>query len=151
VQLEDETQTGTEGGKLRDQLEQALADVKRLKDENHRYKTTEVLTAKGFDLVQPEDLDGVKAEEIEARAKEIQDKRVQLQTDLLRKALEKQGFQGEQLDEMVTAFAGTKQSESEEADQVKRARQAGAAEGTPAPKVDTQKLTGLEAIRAGIK
>lgn len=136
---------------LRSKLEAALKENRKLQSDVNQFRAKETLAAKGFDLVKPEDLNGVKPDEIEARAEQIQNERKQLQQDLLRDALKKQGYDGEALDEMLSGFAADKSAETTEAEQVAQARALGHAAGKPAPLVDTSKLHGLDAIRAGLK
>lgn len=63
------------GKELREKLESAIAESKRLQEENKRLAATVVIKDQGLDRVKPEDLLDVPSDELEAKAKEIQEAR----------------------------------------------------------------------------
>lgn len=148
---EDGQEGQADGGKLRRKLEKALEDNRKLAERVRTHEVKQVLTEKGFDLVTPDDLSGVDLDEIEAKAAEIQERNQKLQGDLLRKALQAKGFEGEDLDEMVESIAGAKTAEQADEDATKRAQSLGRVDSTTSPRVDPSKLHGIDAISAGIR
>jgi phosphopantothenoylcysteine synthetase/decarboxylase len=138
------------GGALREKLEEAIKQNRELQTEVTSHRAKDVLEAKGYDLVKPEDLSGVSADKLEARAKEIQAEREALQTELLTKALEKQGFAGKELDEILAEAVGQREAATPTAQAISRARSLGTG-GDPVPEVNAEKLHGFDAVRAGLE
>lgn len=148
---EDEDLGGQSGGQLRAKLEEALQTNKALAEENTLYKARDVLTEKGFDLVKAEDLKGVAPDKIEEHASKLQQDRKTLQENLLRDALSKQGFEGDELDAALQRMVGEQTQASEEAEATRRVREAGSVQGSPVPRVNPEKLHGYDAIRAAME
>lgn len=73
---DDLTDDAESGGTLRRKLEEALSLNKELTAQVASFKATQVISDQGFDLVKPEDLQGVPLEEVEARAQALQEERV---------------------------------------------------------------------------
>lgn len=146
-ELDEEDESSAKG--LRAQLEQALSTNRQLADENSTMKTEKVLTAKGFSLVKPEDLKGVAAADVEAKAKTIQEEREKLQSDLLRAALQSRGIEGDDLEDMLSEMVTTS-PEDETVEATKRVRSLSGVESRPAPRVDMTKLHGEQAIEAAL-
>lgn len=140
-----------DAGTLREQLEEALAESKEARQELHRYKVREVLESEGFDLVKAEDLEDVKLSKVKDKAAEIQSQRQGQQEELLRKALEARGIEGEDLEDLVSGLRSRRDEEDEEVQALKRARQATGAPARPVPSVNPDKLHGYDAIRASFK
>lgn len=138
------------GGALRERLEESIRQGRQMQTELTAYRAKDVLAEKGFDLVKPEDLKDVTPEKIEARAQEIQAERETLQQELLTKALEKQGFKGDELDEMVQAAVAQRDASQSKAEAVGRVRSLGNG-GTPIPDVDPEKLHGFDAMKFAIE
>lgn len=134
------------GSGLRQQLEEALATNRTLTERLTTYEARDVLSGKGFDLVKPEELKGIALDQIEAKASELQQERQAMQEDLLRNVLEKQGYEGDALEEMVSEMVARKDAETEQAEATARVR--GLPAGTRTPKIDPSKLEGFDAIRA---
>lgn len=149
--IDDDDEGGQSGGKLRQKLESVLRENGDLKGEVSRYKARDVLTEKGFTLVKPEDLDGVAASDIEAKAQTIQQERQKQQEDLLRDALGRKGYEGDELEEMLADMIDDTTKGTEEADQSRRVRSLGRVESKPVPRVDPSRVHGYDAIKAGIE
>ncbi len=66
------------GSSLRRKLESTLAQNKELTEQVATFKATQVISDNGFDLVNPTDLTGVPLDELEARAKALQEERVEV-------------------------------------------------------------------------
>lgn len=139
------------GGKLREKLEQSIAEIKRLNGELSTFKAKDFLVEKGLSLVKPEDLTGVDPDKFEEHAAKVQEDRRALQESLLREVLERQGYEGDELDVALAQMAGEKTKDSEDAEATRRMRAAGSAEGTPVPRVDPSKLIGVDAMRAAFE
>lgn len=128
----DEIET-TEGGRgLRQRLEAALAENRTLSDENVGLKSLKVIEEHGLSLVKPEDLAGVAAGELEEKARQIQEDRVEQQRQLARSVFEQKGLSGDELDAAVDDFLqvpdGAQQVES---DRWGRVRDLAGAKGDP--------------------
>ena len=93
-----------DGSTLRKKLEQALEENKNLAQENATFKATDVIGKHGFSLVKPEDLSGVAADQIEAKAKELQEQREGERTEMVRSVLQGKGLEGPELDKAVEDF-----------------------------------------------
>lgn len=150
-EFDEEDLDGQAGGPLRAKLEEVLSTNKTLTEQLGIYQARDLLVEKGFDLVKAEDLKGVTPDKFEETAAKIQQDRRELQESLLRDALERQGFSGEELDDAVKRMVSEQSRETADAEATRRARLAGAAEGTPIPRVDPSKLHGYDAIRAAVE
>lgn len=147
----DDDLDGQDGGTLRKKLEDALAVNKRQSTELSTYKAKEFLVEKGLDLVKAEDLNGVAPDKFEEHATKVQQDRLAQQQELLRDALVKRGYEGEDLEEALAEVVSDNTKATAEADATRRIRAAGSAQAAPIPRVDTSKLTGFDAIRAGVE
>lgn len=145
---DDEQETGTEsGGSLRAKLESEIAANKELKSELAVFKARAVISEKGFDLVEPEELKGVSPDEVETKAEELQAQRLELAQRVLGKTL---GIEDPDLDlnEALKQLAG-KASGSEGESALGRARQLNQVTGEPVGSRNPYEgLSGPERIRA---
>lgn len=140
---------GDSSGKgLRAQLEAALKRNRNLEAKVRKTELSELLTTKGFDLVKADDLAGVEDSELETRAKKIQDERIELQAELLRKALGSTGLEGDDLEALVTQTIASRKPEV--ADTVGRVKNLSGVPGTPASLIDSDQLHGRSAIEFGL-
>lgn len=113
------------------------------------YKAKDLISAKGFTTVKPEELITVAEDEREAHAKKLHEERQGMQRDLLRQALKGQyPDDDETLEEMVSELLGEKAQTSAEGQQVERARELGHIDSKPAPLIDTRNLHTEAAIAA---
>lgn len=135
---------------LRAKLEEALASNASLTEKLSVHEVKGVLEAKGYHLVRPEDLRGVPLQEVESKAEAIQKDRLEMQQQLTVDALTKLGIDPAEIERLTTESAQRDQ-EPPEAEQLRRVRGLGRLGGEPAHGVDTTKLHGLNAIRAGMK
>lgn len=91
-----------QGGKgLRAILEEALAENRNLTQENTSFRASKVLEENGLDLVKPEDLAGVAADEMETKAQELQEQRQQERLETVKAVLADKGLEGDDLDAAV--------------------------------------------------
>lgn len=139
------------GGKLRQKLEQTIADNKALTERLSVHDAREFLADKGMTLVKPEDLKGIAPDQFEAHATKVQEDRRTMQEDLLREALGRQGLDGEELDEALANMVAKQAPQTEDAEATQRARLVGSVAGTPVPRIDPSKVVGFDAIKAGIE
>ena len=138
---------GTEGGRLRAQLEEALQVNKQMKSKLTGYEVQAFLGSGQFDLVKPDDLSGVDPSKREETAKEIQADRQEQQRTLLKSALSKQGFDEETIEQMVNGEVAANPDQGA-AEATQRIRDVGRFSAQPPPKVDMTRVTGIDAIRA---
>lgn len=149
---DEELGEGTGGGKLRAKLEESLEAQRALTERLSTYEAREYLEGKDdLSLVKPEDLKGVAAHERDAKAQSVQQERQTLQEELLRDALQRQGLEGDDLADALAELVAEHTQHSEDAEKSRRMRSAGNVDAKPAPRVDTSKLSGFDAIRAGVE
>ena len=132
------------GGQLRQQLEQALNENKKLSKELRVERTQRVLGTGQFTLVSESDLSDVELDEVEKRAAQLQEDRSKQKDDLLRTALKDRGLD----DEAIEAFIANGSESTEEqsaAEVIGRMRNSKNLDGTPVSKVRPE-LEGLDAI-----
>jgi hypothetical protein len=126
------------GSQLRAQLETTISERDRYKAEVAQLKAEKVISTGGYELVSAEDLRGVEPENIEARAKALQDERAGIYRKGIESRFRQQGLTGEELDQAVEEFM-TGQPEqngvatSDEAAAYGRARNSGATGSQTAP------------------
>src|SRR5690242_15425922 len=103
------------GGQLRQTLEQTLAELATLKDENHTLKVTTVLKEKGWgDLLSADDLKGIPADKVDTEGQKVYEAKRTEQEAILRKALESHGMDE---DDITAFFEGAKSSEKSDPDE----------------------------------
>lgn len=138
-----------EGGKgLRRILEDAIAETREVRKENVRLRSRDVIQEQGLSLVKPEDLEGVSSDELVERAQAVQEERLSAQKDLARDVFARKGLEGEELDKAVEEFIAAPEGAD---DAYQRVRSVASAGGTVVPVVDSTKLHGIDAIKAGLK
>lgn len=140
---------------LRKKLEAAIKTNKTLTEENSKFKAKDVIEAKGFTLVKPEDLAGVALDKIEEHAEKLHTERKQVQADLAKDIFERQGLEGEELDQAVETFmAGKVPEQSSPGDDAARrfegVRALDRENATPVSQDDASKLHGKDAIAHGL-
>ncbi len=101
------------GGVLRSKLEEALQKNEKLEKQVVTSRATAAIGEHGYSLVEPEDLVGVPPDKVEAKAKELQEQRLEARTEMVRSVLEEQGLEGDELDEAVIGFLGDPQETTE--------------------------------------
>ena len=94
------------GGILRKKLEEALAENESLAKQVVTSRADTAIREHGYGLVKPEDLVGVAPNQVEAKAKELQEQRTEARADMVRGVFEERGFEGDELDEAVLDFLG---------------------------------------------
>ena len=97
------------GGVLRSKLEEALQKNETLEKQVVTSRATAAIGEHGYGLVKPEDLVGVPPDKVEAKAKELQEQRLEARSETVRSVLEERGLEGDELDEAVTEFLGDPQ------------------------------------------
>ena len=109
------------GSTLRTKLEEALAENRRLSERLVTLEAEKVIEAHGKGLVKPEDLKGVRPDQLEARVKELAEQRLEERKSVVREILEAQGLTGEELDAAVEDFlagrGSTREAEPEPEDE----------------------------------
>lgn len=149
-----ENESGS-GSKLREKLEETLSTNKELMKELAFYKAKDVINAKGFNLVKPEDLEGVALDKLEERAEALQAERQDLQKSLVQDIFKKQGLEGEELEAAVQAFIGGEVTpptgeSTEAAETVERVRSLQGIDSLPAATTPPSQLHGIQAIEYGL-
>lgn len=96
-----------DGGTLRKKLEEALAENRRLSEAIVTAKAEKAISEHGKGLVKTEDLKGVAPDEVEAKVKEIAERRLQERRDVIRDVLQaRDGLEGDELEAAVDEFLG---------------------------------------------
>lgn len=141
-----------EGGSgLRRKLEETLRKNREYANELSALRAQSLIGSEGFDLVKPEDLQGVvDPEEMRAKAKQLQEERAAEQESLLRATLARKGLEGEALDQAVADLLGVGESQTQDGafGRVNETLKAG---GAAAPIVNPQELHGVAAIEHGLE
>lgn len=156
TQLIDKTAGGdSESGKgLRKRLTAVLDENRELRKEVVTSKAAALIASKGYDLVEVKDLaEDTPIDQIEAKLESLQKDRTDILAKGLRLQFAKQGVAEDEIEAQVTDFlAGrvTSDTPDPEAEQFERVRELAGIAGTPVPMVNTSKLHGGDAIRAGL-
>lgn len=138
-----------DGRGLRSRLEETLLEKRQMSERLAVLEAKEVLQENGFDLVKPEDLKGVAAQDVKSHAEKLQQERAALQDELLRKALERQGYKGEELEDAMQDLARDRAKSKGEASVLARAKSLGEG-GEMITDVNPEKVHGYDAIVAGL-
>ena len=101
------------GSFLRTTLEEALERNKALEQIATTAAATTALSGDSYGLVKPEDLVGVPPEQVEAKAKELQEQRLETRTLAVRSVLEERGLEGEELETTLKGVIGNAEQTSE--------------------------------------
>ena len=144
----EEPEAGEEesGGSLRRKLESEIAAKKELMNELAALKAKAVISEKGFDLVNPEDLKGVAPAEVEARAEALQQERLEVAQRYLGNVLGIQDVDGD-VAEALKGLIGKDGKPSAEG--LSRARELNSISGDPVSRRDPHEgATGPARIRA---
>lgn len=151
---EDEQPTGSA---LRQKLEEALGQNKALASELAKLKARDVITTRGLDLVEPDDLAGVSVDQLEERAQALQEQRLGVVRRYMERQFRSSGLDGEDLDAAVeAALKGDGPGVAEGGDdpeiveRFSRVRELGSVGGRPAPVQNLDKLHGFDAIEAAL-
>lgn len=140
------------GSKLRQLLQKEIASRRKAEDELTTYKVKDVLSVEGFDLVKPEDLEGVSVDKVEERARALQEERETVREAVLRDFLERQGIEGDALEDMVKEYAARSDAPNVEArETLGRARQVGKLDSNPVSSVNVRDLHGVDALTAAFE
>lgn len=140
------------GGGLRNKLESTLQENRAMAQQLSELKAKDVIREQGFGLVKVDDLKGLKADEIEAKALALQEERAALQRDLVKDAFSKQGISGDDLDKRVEEFLAGKPAEttSTVSTEVDAIRDLGRVDGTQVSQTPPSQLHGADAIEAAL-
>jgi len=140
------------GGQLRTQLENTLSENRTMRDELLGLKAEKIIATKGYSgTLKPEDLKGVALDQLEAKADELHTARLSDLTNLATERFTAQGYQGQELERMVTEFVQGKPTTHPDAAATNRARATGAAVGTPPPIVNPDGLSARQKMLEGLK
>src|SRR5690606_40552836 len=100
-----------DGGTLRRKLEEALAENRGVSEAGVTAKAEKVISEHGKRLVKTEDVKGVAPDEVEAKVKEIAERRLQERRDVIRDVLRaRDGLEGDELEAAVDEFLGDRKS-----------------------------------------
>lgn len=96
-----------DGGTLRKKLEEAIAENRKLAQRVATGEAKELISSKGYNLVKPEDLADVPLDQIEVKAKELHEQRLESRKETIREVLaDRHGLEGAELDAAVEDFLG---------------------------------------------
>lgn len=127
------------GSSLRRKLESTLAQNKELTERVATFEAARVISDNGFDLVNPDELKGVALDELEARAKAMQEERVEVAQRFLSERL------GVAEDQVSALLAGDTASK----DAFDRVRKANSVSGEPVRDNPMEGVTpGVSRLRA---
>lgn len=139
---------------LRGLLQRSERERRKLQDQVVAHEADRLIRDKGLDLVKPEDLKGVKPEELEAKAQALQDDRLRTAREVVRSRFERQGLAGDDLESALDDFFGGQAPQSQSEIDTETSAALGRARrlpvGAPAPRIDTEKLQGMDAIEAAL-
>lgn len=148
---QDQDDLNESGSALRSKLESALAEKASMAAQLAELKAKDVIREQGLALVKVDDLKGLKADEIEAKAAALQEERAALQRELVKDALQKQGLEGDVLEERLTAFlAGDSGTGAQAPAAVEGISQLSRVGGNPVATPPSQ-LRGIDAIQAALE
>lgn len=107
------------GGFLRTKLEEALQENRDLAKQVSTSRADSAIREHGYSLVKPEDLAGVAPNEVETKARELQEQRIEARTDAVRSVLVERGLKDEELEAALEGVLGDtgKESESKSTDE----------------------------------
>lgn len=142
----DEIESTQGGSGLRRKLEETIGENRQLAEKVFSYEANEVIAAKGFSLVKPEDLVG--AENLEARAQELQEARETERLNVVRDLLAQKGLEGEELDSAVAEFVSA--PKSSEGSATDAAAELSSLRGKRPPVVRPEQMTTAEKWAAAI-
>lgn len=94
------------GGFLRTKLEEAIEKNKDLEKQVTTSRAVEVIGENGYGLVEPGDLVGVPPEQVEAKAKELQEQRIGTRTEAIRSVLVERGLKDDELEATLEGVLG---------------------------------------------
>lgn len=145
-----------DGGTLRRKLEEALERNKALTAEVAKSRVKEVIAEKGYTLVKPEDLEGVALDEIEPKAKELHEQRRSLESEIAKGIFARQGYEGEELDEVVAEYLEGKAPVRKDPNEaltrgIEGVRALSHTDSQPVGKQDISQLHGADAIAHGLE
>lgn len=146
------------GSGLRQKLEETLSQNKALASELAKLKARDVITSKGLDLVEPDDLAGVSVDQLEDRAQQLQEQRLGVVRRYMERQFRTSGLDGEDLEAAVEAAlkgggpgVGAEGGDDPEVvERFARVRELGSVGGVPAPVQNLDKLHGFDAIEAAL-
>ncbi len=94
------------GGFLRTKLEEAIQENKDLAKQVSTARAITAISEHGYSLVKPEDLGGVPPDQVEAKAKELQEQRIEARTEAVKSVLVERGLKDEELDAALEGVLG---------------------------------------------
>ncbi len=111
IELVDETGAPVDldkasGGYLRTKLEEAITENKELAGQISTARATTAISEHGYSLVKPEDLVGVPPDQVEAKAKALQEQRIEARTEAVKSVLVERGLKDEELDAALEGVLG---------------------------------------------
>ncbi len=94
------------GGFLRTKLEEALEENKDLAKQVSTSRAETAIREHGYSLVKPEDLGGVPPDQVQAKAKELQEQRLEARTEAVKSVLVERGMKDEELEAALEGVLG---------------------------------------------
>lgn len=110
----DEIEKSQGGSGLRRKLEETIGENRQLAEKNRLYEATQVIGEKGLTLVKPEDLVG--ADDVVAKAEELQAVRQAERQAVIRDVLAQRGLEGEELDTAVAEWTSPQEGATAKVD-----------------------------------
>lgn len=139
-----------EGGSgLRRKLEDALRQNAELTGKVALYEAGQLISEKGYTLVKPEDLSGVKPNELEAKAEALQQQREGERKSLVREMLAKKGYADAELDLAVDEWFAGEGFEADGSD-FAEITEADSLGGRPVKRISPEQMSPLEKLEAGL-
>lgn len=137
---------------LRKHLSDANKVNRELTQRLVRSEAQAVIAREGLTLVSPEDFSGVGLDEVEAKARELQQAKLDARANVLREVYIEKGLEGDELEQAVADMLGSGQATSTSSDSPEeRMRRTDMIVGRTRPADDGADLFGVENIAAGLR
>lgn len=139
------------GGELRTKLTDTMRENRTLAEENHAYKAKELIATEGLTFITPDDLKGVAAADLKAKAIEMNTAKVGQLKSIAEDRFKAQGYQGAELDRMVTEFVEGKPAAHEDQAAYGRARSVGTGGSPVTGTPNAEGMSAQQKMRAGLE
>ncbi|HKZ20288.1 MAG TPA: hypothetical protein VJQ57_09275 [Acidimicrobiia bacterium] len=138
------TESEESGGQLRKKLEAQIAKNKELTAELRKFAAKDLISAKGFKHVKPDDLVGVKPDDLEEKAAEIEEAKVKEQETILRNALVDRGIPEDEIEQRLADLTGDTNAQARQA--AARVTELSRTPGTPVSRGEQQGVFGADRL-----
>jgi hypothetical protein len=144
----DDLDPSNTGGKLRERLEETLKANRDLAAEVSNFRAEKAISEGGFKHVSPEDLKGIPADQIAAKAAEVEAAKLGQREAVLKSVLAERGVPEKDLDAAVANLLGDEKSQQAAA--LSHVLSAGRVGGVIPQLLDPNSLTPDQMISAGL-